>query len=87
MSSFSPDSEETSEARVKWDEFISGIGLAHASERACLAEVDPMDLPAATAESVFASAAFFFRTTLGSEISLQLEVISRDADKRNRRSV
>ena len=59
VSSFSPDSEEISEARAKWDEFISGIGLAHASERACLAEVDPRDMPAATATPVFASAVFF----------------------------
>ena len=87
VSSFSPDSEEISEARAKWDEFISGIGLAHASERACLAEVDSRDPTAATATPVFASAAFFFRSTLGSEISHQLEVISRDADERYRRSV
>ena len=79
--------EETSSARAKWDEFIFGIGLDHASERACLAEVDPRYLPAATATPVFASAAFFFRSTLGSEISHQLEVISRDADERYRRSV
>jgi hypothetical protein len=87
VSSFSPDSEETSSARAKWDEFIGGIGLDHASERACLAEVDPRYLPAATATPVFASAAFFFRSTLGSEISHQLEVISRDADERYRMSV
>ena len=87
VSSFSPDSAEMSEARAKWDDFISGIGLAHASESACLAEVDPMDLPAATATPVFASAAFFFKTTLGSDISHQLEVLSRDADDRYRMSI
>ena len=87
VSSFAPDSEEKSETRVKWDEFISGLELDHASKRSGLAEVDRRHLPAATATPVFASAAFFFRTTLGSEISHQLEVISRDADERYRRSV
>ena len=87
VSSFAPDSEEKSEARVKWDELISGLDLDPASKRSGLAEVDRSHLPAATATPVFASAAFFFRTTLGSEISHQLEVISRDADERYRSSV
>ena len=61
VSSFAPDSEEKSEARVKWDELISGLELDHASKRSGLAEVDRSHLPAATATPVFESAAFFFQ--------------------------
>ena len=87
VSSFSPESAEASEARAKWDDIISGLGLAPASALACLAKVDPRVLPAATATSVFASAASFLRTTLGSDISHQLGAISRDVDDRYRMSV
>ena len=87
VSAFAPDSEEKSEARVKWDELISGLDLDPASKRSGLAELDRSHLPAATVTLVFASAAFLFRTTLGSEISHQLEIIPRDADERFRRSV
>ena len=76
VSSFSPDSAEASEVRAAWDELITGLGFDHASERACLAEVDPMVLPAATATQLFASAGSFLNATLGSDIAHELGTIA-----------
>ena len=76
VSSFSPESAEASEVRAEWDEIISGIGFAPASERACLAEVDPMVLPAATATQLFASSGSFLNATLGSDIAHELGTIA-----------
>ena len=87
VSSFAPDSEVQSEARVKWDELISGLEIDQASERPGLADVYRSYLPAKNATPVFESAAFFFRATLGTEMSKQLRVISRHADERFRMSV